>query len=160
MTLKASISWNVVAVSLKKHFPEFFIRQKKNDEIAESYMKKLNIATTGVDKHVGFLSGGNQQKVVIAKWLSADPDVIIFDEPTRGIDVGAKFEIYALMDRLAAEGAAILMISSEMQEVLGMSDRIYVMADGCIVDEIPRGEFSNERIGRKMFINEETEAAE
>ncbi len=160
VTLKASISWNVVAVSLKQHFPRFFIKQKKNDEIAEDYVKKLNIAATGVDKHVGFLSGGNQQKVVLAKWLSAGPDVIIFDEPTRGIDVGAKFEIYALMDRLASEGAAILMISSEMQEVLGMSDRIYVMADGCIVDEIPREEFSNERIGQKMFINEEAEAGE
>ena len=134
VTLKASIAWNTVAVSLKRIFPHFFISQKKNDEVAERYTKELNIATTGVNKNVAFLSGGNQQKVVIAKWLSADPDVIIFDEPTRGIDVGAKFEIYALMDHLASEGKAILMISSEMQEVLGMSDRIYVMSDGHIVD--------------------------
>ncbi|MGM9659265.1 MAG: sugar ABC transporter ATP-binding protein [Faecousia sp.] len=159
VTLKASIAWNTVAVSLKQVFPKFFTSKKKNDEVAERYTKELNIATTGVDKHVTFLSGGNQQKVVIAKWLSADPDVIIFDEPTRGIDVGAKFEIYALMDHLAAEGKAILMISSEMQEVLGMSDRIYVMSDGHIVDEIPRAEFSNERIGKKMFM-QETEVAE
>lgn len=98
------------------------------------------------------LSGGNQQKVVIAKWLSANTDVILFDEPTRGIDVGAKMEIYALMDRLAGEGKAILMISSEMQEIIGMSDRMYIMNNGSVAGHIERKEFAADKIGQMMLL--------
>ena len=95
---------------------------------------------------VQFLSGGNQQKVVLAKWLHTKPEVIIMDEPTRGVDVGAKFEIYQLMRRLAEEGIAILMISSELPEILGLSDRILVMSEGRIVAELDHAEASEEKI--------------
>ncbi len=95
---------------------------------------------------VQFLSGGNQQKVVLAKWLHTKPEVIIMDEPTRGVDVGAKFEIYQLMRRLTEEGIAILMISSELPEILGLSDRILVMSDGRIVAELDHTEASEEKI--------------
>ena len=99
-----------------------------------------------VTRLAGQLSGGNQQKVVLAKWLLTDSDIFIFDEPTRGIDVGAKAEIYALMRDLAGRGAAILMISSELPELLRMSDRVLVMREGALVGEMPRAEASEERI--------------
>lgn len=152
LALRAPVSWNIVAVSLKKYFPHFFVKQSRNEEIAKEYAASLKIATPSVKKMARALSGGNQQKVVVAKWLSADTDVIIFDEPTRGIDVGAKMEIYALMDKLAGEGKAILMISSEMQEVVGMSDRIYIMSNGSIVGNIERQEFAVDKIGRMMLL--------
>lgn len=144
----------MVAVSLKKIFPNFFISKKKITEVALGYKKQLRIATTSVNKACKYLSGGNQQKVVLAKWLSFDPEILIFDEPTRGIDVAAKLEIYHLMDRLAAEGKAIIMISSELPEVIGMSDRIYIMHEGEIVDEVIRGTdgFNSEVIGARMML--------
>jgi ABC-type sugar transport system ATPase subunit len=98
------------------------------------------------------LSGGNQQKVVISKWLAAKSTVMIFDEPTRGIDVGAKMEIYSLIDNLATQGNSILMISSELSEVVGMSDRIYIMKDGYIIDHYKRGEKTEEEIGKLMVL--------
>jgi len=101
-------------------------------------------------QHVGNLSGGNQQKVVLAKWLFANPEVLILDEPTRGIDVGAKYEIYCLMAQLAAEGKCIILISSEMPELLGMSDRIYVMNEGEFVSEMPASEANQEKIMRAI----------
>lgn len=152
LAVRAPISWNVIAVSIKKIFPHFLIDQKKNDSVAKEYVKSLKIATPSVKKLAVALSGGNQQKVVVAKWLSADTDVIIFDEPTRGIDVGAKMEIYALMDQLASEGKSILMISSEMQEIIGMSDRMYIMNNGKIVGHMERSEFSQEKIGQMMLL--------
>ena len=152
LAVKAPISWNVVAVKLKKCFPLFFTSQKRNNRVAQEYVETLKIATPSVKKTAGQLSGGNQQKVVVAKWLFADSNVIIFDEPTRGIDVGAKMEIYALMDRLASEGNAVLMISSEMPELIGMSDRLYVMREGKIVGEFRRGEFSSDEIGKLMML--------
>jgi putative multiple sugar transport system ATP-binding protein len=97
------------------------------------------------------LSGGNQQKVVLAKWLFADPDVLILDEPTRGIDVGAKYEIYTIINRLAAEGKAIIVISSELPEVLGISDRIYVMAAGRIAAEMPAAEATQESVMKAIM---------
>lgn len=154
LALSESIAFNNVAVSLKKNFPNGFISYKKIREIALAYKKQLRIATTSVNKACKYLSGGNQQKVVLAKWLDFDPDILIFDEPTRGIDVAAKMEIYALMDKLASDGKAILMISSELPEVIGMSDRIYIMHEGEIVDEVFRGseEFNNEAIGARMML--------
>ena len=118
------------------------------------FTNKLRIMTTSVDKKTRFLSGGNQQKVVLAKWLSYDPEILIFDEPTRGIDVGAKMEIYNLMDRMASEGKAIIMISSELPEVIGMSDRIYIMQEGSIVGEVHRGDqnCNQEAIGELMML--------
>lgn len=154
LALDESIALNMVAVSLKKIFPNFFISRKKITEVALGYKKQLRIATTSVNKACKYLSGGNQQKVVLAKWLSFDPEILIFDEPTRGIDVAAKLEIYNLMDRLAAEGKAIIMISSELPEVIGMSDRIYIMHEGEIVDEVVRGTegFNSEVIGARMML--------
>ena len=113
-----------------------FIDQKREAEALEAHVGKLQIKLSSADQSVGTLSGGNQQKVVLAKWLERNAEVIIFDEPTRGIDVGAKYEIYQLINRLAAVGKAILMISSELPEVLGMSDRILVMHEGRVTGEI------------------------
>jgi ABC-type sugar transport system ATPase subunit len=102
-------------------------------------LSSLELVSRGPDQEVRFLSGGNQQKVVLAKWLATEPSVIVLDEPTRGIDVGAKQKVYTLMRELCAEGVAILMISSELQEVIGMADRIVVLRDGCIAGELPAG---------------------
>ena len=151
LALRAPIAWNIVGVSAKRIFSSGFITRHKNIKIAQNYVQQLNIATPDVMKRVGQLSGGNQQKVVIAKWLSAQTDVIIFDEPTRGIDIGAKIEIYSLMDKLASEGKAILMISSEMEEVMGMSDRMYIMRNGEIVKEMKREDYSADEIGLAMM---------
>lgn len=120
----------------------------KNSEIkvANEYKTALKIKTPHVDQKVVNLSGGNQQKVSIAKWLFSKPDILILDEPTRGIDVGAKFEIYTLMNELVAKGMSIIMISSELPEVLGMSDRVYVVSSGRITGELPIAEATQERI--------------
>jgi ribose transport system ATP-binding protein len=109
---------------------------------------QLNVRTPGIAQIAGLLSGGNQQKVVLAKWLSRQPKLLILDEPTRGIDVGAKTEIYALMDKLAQEGMAVLMISSDLEEILGMSDRVLVMHEGNLAGELSRSEMSEEAIMR------------
>lgn len=153
LALKDSVAWNIMAVSLRKFFPKGIINQKKMIEICKEYRKTLRIATPDVYKQCKFLSGGNQQKVVLAKWLSNEPDILIFDEPTRGIDIGAKMEIYHLMDVLASEGKAILLISSELPEVIGMSDRIYVMSEGKIIEQCYRGDdnFNQEGIGAFML---------
>jgi putative multiple sugar transport system ATP-binding protein len=118
--------------------------------VATDYRDKLRIRCTSVFQPVVNLSGGNQQKVVLAKWLFADPEVLILDEPTRGIDVGAKFEIYTLMAELAAAGKCIVMISSEMPELLGMCDRICVMNEGRFVGEFAGAEASQEKIMRAI----------
>jgi putative multiple sugar transport system ATP-binding protein len=114
------------------------------------------VRSSGVHQAAVNLSGGNQQKVVLAKCLFSRPDVLILDEPTRGIDVGAKYEIYTLMDELARQGKGILMISSEMPELLGMCDRIYVMSEGRFVAELPRAHASQEAIMRAIVRNGET----
>jgi putative multiple sugar transport system ATP-binding protein len=113
---------------------------------ADTYVKSLSIKTPSIEQFVMYLSGGNQQKVSIAKWLFVSPELLILDEPTRGIDVGAKYEIYTLMNKLVSEGMSILMISSELPEVLGMSDRVYVVASGKISGELTREEATQERV--------------
>jgi putative multiple sugar transport system ATP-binding protein len=120
----------------------------KNAEIkaATEYKEALSIKTPSIEQKVGNLSGGNQQKVSVAKWLFVKPDVLILDEPTRGIDVGAKYEIYTIMNRLVDQGMSIIMISSELPEILGMSDRIYIIAGGKTVGEMPVAEASQEKI--------------
>jgi ABC-type sugar transport system ATPase subunit len=110
------------------------------------FVRALRVRTPSLEQQVINLSGGNQQKVVIAKWLALEPRVLILDEPTRGIDIGAKAEVHHLMSELAAQGVAILMISSELPEILGMSDRILVMRQGRIAGELPRSEATQERI--------------
>ena len=131
---------------LKKLTKLGFISGRKNRETAEKYRSDLSIKVPGIKQMVVNLSGGNQQKVVLAKALAADPEIIIFDEPTKGIDVGAKQEIYQLMNTLAEAGKAIIMISSDMEEILGMSDRIVVLHEGTVAGELHRDEFSQERV--------------
>jgi putative multiple sugar transport system ATP-binding protein len=113
----------------------------------------MNTKTPSILQLAGTLSGGNQQKVVLSKWLFTDPKILILDEPTRGIDVGAKHEIYLIINRLAAEGMACILISSEMPEIIGMSDRIYVMSAGRITAELPAETASQEEIMRHILQN-------
>ena len=115
-----------------------FVQAGREGKVVEGYREKLKIRASSIEQLAGRLSGGNQQKVVIAKWLFRDARVLLFDEPTRGIDVGAKAEVFALMDELARAGAAILMVSSELPELLQVADRILVMRDGRMVAELPR----------------------
>ena len=122
------------------------IDKDKEYAVAVEYKEKLKTKCPTVEQNVGNLSGGNQQKVLLAKWMFADPDVLILDEPTRGIDVGAKYEIYCIINDLVAAGKSVIMISSELPEVLGMSDRIYVMNEGRIVGELSQEEASQEKI--------------
>ena len=119
-------------------------------DVANDYRKRTNIRSSSVYQVTGNLSGGNQQKVVLSKWLFADPDLLILDEPTRGIDVGAKYEIYTIINQLAAQGKAVIVISSEMPELLGITDRLYVMNEGRIVGEMPTSEASQEKIMRAI----------
>ena len=133
--------------------------KRREAQVAEGYRKQLAIRTPGVQQKVVNLSGGNQQKVVLSKWLFTDPQVLILDEPTRGIDVGAKFEIYGIMNELAAQGRGVVMISSEMPELLGMCDRIYVMNEGRIMGELTRAEASQERIMALILKNEKAKVA-
>jgi len=125
-----------------------FIDRRREREVARKYAGELQIKTPSVEQIVQNLSGGNQQKVVLAKWLFTQSKVLIFDEPTRGIDVGAKVEIYKLMNELVRNGVCILMISSELPEVLGMCDRILVMHEGRLAGELSRDEASQEKIMR------------
>ena len=138
---------NVSLASLEKHSNGLGIINNESEKTtAIEQIEKLNIKTPSAETPVINLSGGNQQKVVLGKWLSMNPKLIIFDEPTRGIDVGAKAEIYKLMRQLADRGVAILMISSDMEEVLGISDRIAVMHEGKITGILNREEFTEENI--------------
>ncbi|MDW6026483.1 multiple monosaccharide ABC transporter ATP-binding protein [Mesorhizobium sp. BAC0120] len=122
--------------------------------VANDYRKRTNIRSSSAYQKTGNLSGGNQQKVVLSKWLFANPDVLILDEPTRGIDVGAKYEIYTIIGQLAAEGKAVIVISSEMPELLGITDRIYVMSEGRIVGEMAASDASQEKIMRAIVRGE------
>ncbi|MDE7286196.1 MAG: sugar ABC transporter ATP-binding protein, partial [Lachnospiraceae bacterium] len=118
----------------------FVLDHKRINGIVDENIKKLRIKTPSMKEHIANLSGGNQQKVIVSRWLANDPDVLIMDEPTRGIDVGAKHEIYEIMNELAKQGKAIIMISSEMSELLGMADRVYVMCNGKLTGEIQKPE--------------------
>ncbi|MEA4970742.1 MAG: sugar ABC transporter ATP-binding protein [Candidatus Pelethousia sp.] len=146
LSLILSVAQNIVMASMDKLEPYGWIRAKAENQFVDRYIKDINIVTPSREQLARNLSGGNQQKVVLAKWLATKADVIIFDEPTRGIDVGAKGEIYALMNELVKEGKAILMISSELPEIIGMSDRIYVMRNRRIVKELSAGEATQELI--------------
>jgi len=141
-----TIAENSTMASLKDFLKGLFIDKKKENEATQKYIDRLKTKTPSVDQLVVNLSGGNQQKVVVAKWLVRNCDILIFDEPTRGIDVGAKSEIYHLMNELAAEGKSIIMISSEMTEILRMSDRIVVMCEGRKTAEIDIAEATQEKI--------------
>ncbi len=146
LVLLMAVKENITLPGLDSISRRGMIDRKKEREIADYYVDKLMIQTPGIDQPVMGLSGGNQQKVVLAKWLALKPRVLVLDEPTRGIDVGAKADVHALMSEIAAQGIGIIMISSEMPEILGMSDRIIVMANGKITGEFSRAEADQEKI--------------
>ncbi len=146
LILEEPLTRNISLANLAGVASGWVLGKGREHKVAEEYRRALSIRTPGVHQRVVNLSGGNQQKVVLSKWLFTDPQVLILDEPTRGIDVGAKYEIYAIMNDLAAQGRGIVMISSEMPELLGMCDRIYVMNEGRIIGELPREEASQEGI--------------
>jgi ribose transport system ATP-binding protein len=136
-----------------------FVQDRKIEAVGSEYVGRLNIRTPSLEQLIRNLSGGNQQKVVVAKWLIRDCDILIFDEPTRGIDVGAKSEIYALMSELVREGKSIIMISSELPEILRMSDRIIVMSEGRLCGELPIEKASQETIMEYATMGHETALA-
>ncbi|GFI02931.1 xylose import ATP-binding protein XylG [Lachnospiraceae bacterium] len=146
LILKFPVVDNMVLPNLKRITRHGLVQKKKALDVYETFVRMLKIKVTEPEQKVMYLSGGNQQKVILAKWLAGEPDILVLDEPTRGIDVGAKAEIYKLINELTAKGIAILLISSELPEIMGMSDRILVMYEGKISAEIQREEFSEERI--------------
>ncbi|MDI9349186.1 MAG: sugar ABC transporter ATP-binding protein [Candidatus Symbiobacter sp.] len=146
LVLNESAAWNTSLAYLKGVSRRGVINDGKEYSVAERFRQTLSIKCPDVFARVVNLSGGNQQKIVLSKWLFSEPEILILDEPTRGIDVGAKYEIYTIIAKLAAEGKAVLVISSEMPELLGMCDRIYVLNDGRFVAEMPAAEASQEKI--------------
>lgn len=144
--LKMAIRLNISAADLSLVSSSGFLNTNKERELSSLYVKQLNIRTPSIEQRARNLSGGNQQKVVIAKWLAVKPKVLILDEPTRGVDVGAKIEIYNLMHQMASQGMALVMISSELPEVLGMSDRILVLREGHAMGELSRADATEEKI--------------
>ena len=144
--LEIDIKGNISMAILERISQFFRVDQKEELRIAEYYKDAIRIKTPNLEQKIKNLSGGNQQKVIIAKWLASEPSLVIFDEPTRGIDVGAKSEIYALVNSLVEAGKAVLMISSEMEEVMGMSDRILVLHEGHLSGELDRKDFDQETI--------------
>jgi ribose transport system ATP-binding protein len=146
LVLALSVFDNISLAILDRFSVSGFLKGKILRGIVDTIIQKIDIKTPSTKQLVKNLSGGNQQKVVLAKWFSRDCDIYIFDEPTRGIDVGAKIEIYRLMENLAKNGAGIIMISSELPEILNMSDRILVMYNGQIVKEFEKGEATQEEI--------------
>jgi inositol transport system ATP-binding protein len=139
---------NVSLASMEQFFKNGHLYKAQERTKVEEICGRINVKMSSIDVQASTLSGGNQQKVVLSKWMLREPDILILDEPTRGIDVGAKFEIYKLMTSLVKEGKSIVMVSSELPELIGMCDRIYVMAEGKIAGELKRTEFSQEKIMR------------
>lgn len=150
LNLIEDIKRNISAASLNKISQAGLVNDNEEYKIANEYRKSLNIKAPSVLVKTGKLSGGNQQKVVLSKWIFSNPDVLILDEPTRGIDVGAKYEIYTIINRLAAEGKGIIVISSELPELLGICDRIYALSEGRITGELPIEEANPEALLKLM----------
>lgn len=146
LILTNPIRINTTLAKLDKVSSRGVLDADKETQVAEEYRQALRTKCPNVEQNVGNLSGGNQQKVLLAKWMFADPDVLILDEPTRGIDVGAKYEIYCIINQLVAQGKSVIMISSELPEILGMSDRVYVMNEGRMVAEFPIAQATSEAI--------------
>ncbi|MHC5907248.1 multiple monosaccharide ABC transporter ATP-binding protein [Streptomyces sp. S6] len=155
LNLIDTINRNISLTALSKVAKRGIVDEHEEQRVSEGYRKSMNIKAPTVFEPVGKLSGGNQQKVVLSKWIFAGPEVLILDEPTRGIDVGAKYEIYTVIDQLAAQGKAVVFISSELPELLGMCDRIYTMAAGRLTGEFPRAEATQEVLMRQMTKDKE-----
>ena len=141
-----SVRDNMAIASLPRFSPGGLLRKREIDEACRAQAKALAIKTPSLHQLIKMLSGGNQQKVLVSRWLLTTPEILMIDEPTRGIDVGAKAEIHRLISQLAGQGKAILMVSSEMPEILGMSDRVLVMCEGRLTGEFSRAEATQERI--------------
>ncbi len=156
LILGMTVRENTTLASMRNTLVNHLVNQRRENEITQEYVKRLDVKTPTIEQKVTNLSGGNQQKVVIAKWLATKPKVLILDEPTRGIDVGAKKEIHALMGELTRQGVAVVMVSSELPEVLGMSDRIVVMHEGRVVGEFLRGEASQQKIMQLILQSKST----
>ena len=150
LNLLDDIKRSVVSAKLSKISRHQVINFGKEHDVAEQYRKSLRIKTPSVDEGVSKLSGGNQQKVVLAKWMFTDPDLLILDEPTRGIDVGGKFEIYGIIQELARQGKGVILISSELPELLGLTDRIYTIFEGTITDDVAASEADPETLMKSM----------
>jgi rhamnose transport system ATP-binding protein len=146
VVLDMAIAANITLADLRQVSSGGLIDRGDETEVASRYVTQLRVKTPGVDIEAGTLSGGNQQKVALARWLATNPKVLILDEPTQGVDVGSKSEIHGIMMDLAEKGLAIVMISSELPEVLGMSDRIVVMHAGRVAGELSRAEATQEKI--------------
>jgi putative multiple sugar transport system ATP-binding protein len=146
LILIQDVKQNITLANLTAIANRGVINNNQEIKVANEYKDSINIKTPSIEQKVANLSGGNQQKVSVAKWLFVEPDVLILDDPTRGIDVGAKFEIYTIMNRLVQQGMSIVMISSELSEILGMSDRIYVVSSGKITGELPIAKATQEKI--------------
>lgn len=153
LNLIDSIKRNITIASMEKISGHNVVDNNKETQVAEEYRKKLNIKSSSILQKAGNLSGGNQQKVVLSKWIFADPDVLILDEPTRGIDVGSKYEIYTIINHLAEMGKCVIFISSELPEILGMSDRVYVMNEGKIVGELDKDKASQESVMKCIMLS-------
>jgi putative multiple sugar transport system ATP-binding protein len=150
LNLIDDIKRNISAARLHKLARRGWVDDNEEYRVAEGFRRSMNIKAPTVASITGKLSGGNQQKVVLSKWIFTDPDVLILDEPTRGIDVGAKYEIYTIINQLADEGKAILVISSELPELLGICDRIYALSAGRITGEVSRADATQERLMQFM----------
>jgi putative multiple sugar transport system ATP-binding protein len=146
LILIQDVRQNITLANLREIAKRGVVDSNAEVGIANQYVKSLNIKTPSIEQTVGNLSGGNQQKVSVAKWLFVKPEILILDEPTRGIDVGAKYEIYTIMTQLVEQGMSIIMISSELLEILGMSDRVYIVSSGKITGELPIADASQEKI--------------
>ncbi|QUI22335.1 sugar ABC transporter ATP-binding protein [Vallitalea pronyensis] len=146
LILIEDVKQNITIANLKEISDAWVVNKNEEIKVAEQYRQSLNIKTPSIEQKVSSLSGGNQQKVALGKWLFVEPNVLILDEPTRGIDVGAKYEIYTIMNELVVKGLSVIMISSELPEVLGMSDRIYVMAEGKMTGELSIEDATQENI--------------
>jgi putative multiple sugar transport system ATP-binding protein len=153
LILADDVRKNITLASLSQVAPRWVIDDIKELRAASDYRNRMRIRCSDVYQETGQLSGGNQQKVVLSKWLMTDPKVLILDEPTRGIDVGAKYEIYCIINELAEAGRGVVVISSEMPELLGICDRICVMNDGAFVGEFSAGEATQEKIMRAIMRN-------
>jgi putative multiple sugar transport system ATP-binding protein len=157
LNLIGDIRVNISAAAVGRLAKWGIVNGLREYQVAESYRTSMNIKTSSVATLTGRLSGGNQQKVVLSKWLHTHPDVLILDEPTRGIDVGAKYEIYGLINELAAQGKAVIVISSELPELLGLSDRIYAISEGRITGEVSREDADQETLMHYMTAGKDDE---
>lgn len=146
LLMQMAVFKNMTLAMLERLFPRGWVREDEEVDVADDYVDKLRISLRDLDQPVRELSGGNQQKVVLSKWLMTEPKILLLDEPTRGIDIGAKSEVHRLIGDLAAQGMAILLISSELPEILAMSDRVIVMHEGRIAGEFGKDEMTAEGV--------------